>query len=493
VEHAPAEILEADLAPLALELAGWNIRDVTQLRWLDAPPAGAHAQAVDLLQRLGALDAERRITAHGRELLALRVHPRLAHMLIRARALGCMRAACDLAAILGERDIARGSGRQRDPDLRSRLDLVRDQAAHDQGVDRAALERVRQAAQQLRRQLGGGVAESRVTGIEDADEVGVLVALAYPDRVAKTRAPGSGRYLLSNGRGAFFDAPQALARHEFLAIAELDGAERDARIFLAAPLGLAALRAVFAHEIVGRERVCWESRQRAVIATREQILGALVIEEQALVPPPVDRMADALLAGIGELSLDVLPWTDDTRALRARVRFVAGLPAERDRKWPDVSDESLLASAESWLAPRLRGMSRIDHLARLDLRAALEGLLDRGQRRRLEDLAPTHVAMPGGGRARVDYGGVDAPSLSVKVQELFGLKETPRIGAGAVPLLIKLLSPAGRPVQVTRDLASFWRQGYAEVRRELKGRYPRHDWPDDPLAARPSRGVRRRG
>ena len=492
-EHTPAEILEADLAPLALELAGWNVADVAKLRWLDEPPAAAYAQASDLLRRLGALDAQGRISAHGREMLALRVHPRLAHMLLRARAISLVDTACDLAAILGDRDILRSGGRQRDPDLHARLDTVQGTGAGHDRVDRATLDRVRQAAKQFRRQLGGAFSQSGDVVISEADETGVLLALAYPDRVAKARTPGSGRYLLSNGRGAFFDGPQALSRHEFLAIAELDGAEREARIFLAAPISLDALRTAFADEIVVRERVSWEARQRAVIATREQLLGALVLEERPLVQPPAERVAAALLEGIRELSLEVLPWDEATLGFRARVQFVAGLPAERAANWPDVTDAALLAGVESWLAPRLRGMTRIDHLERLDLRAALEDQLDRNQRRRLEELAPTHMSVPSGARVRIDYVDGDAPSLSVKLQELFGLQETPRIGGGAVPLLIKLLSPAQRPVQVTRDLASFWRNGYAEVRRELKGRYPRHDWPDDPLRARPSRGVRRRG
>lgn len=490
--QTPAEILEADLAPLALELAGWNVVDLGHLRWLDAPPAAAHAQACDLLRRLGALDAGGRITAHGREMLTLRIHPRLAHMLIRARALGLTEIACDLAALLGERDIVRRRGAERDADLRVRLDIVRGAGGRQDGVDRAALERARQAARQFRRQLGAAPADAAAASIGAGDQAGVLLALAYPDRVARSRASGSGRFVLSNGRGASFDGPQTLSRHEFLAIAELDGAEREARIFLAAPLGLDALREIFAGEIEVRERIDWDSRQRAVIATQEELLAELVIDERPLARPSAERVAAALLAGIRESSLDVLPWDRETQSLRARLQFVAALSPERAAGWPDVSDGALLASAERWLLPRLAGMTRIDHLARLKLREALEDLLDWKQRRRLEELAPTHMNVPSGGRIRIDYVDADAPSLSVKVQELFGLRETPRIGGGTMPLLIKLLSPAQRPVQMTRDLASFWRSGYAEVRRELKGRYPRHDWPEDPLLARPSRGVRRR-
>jgi ATP-dependent helicase HrpB len=222
----------------------------------------------------------------------------------------------------------------------------------------------------------------------------------------------------------------------------------------------------------------------------ERLLGALVIDERAKSQPDKELTAGALLTGIRELGLEVLPWEHDTRALQARVRFVAALPKEQG-KWPDLADAALLNGAEEWLAPRLAGMTRIQHLARLDLRAALASRLDHGLRRRLEQLAPTHLVVPSGSRIRIDYLEADAPSLSAKVQELFGMEATPRIGGGEVAVLIKLLSPAGRPVQVTRDLASFWRTGYAQVRKELKARYPRHDWPEDPLTARASRGVRR--
>jgi ATP-dependent helicase HrpB len=344
-------------------------------------------------------------------------------------------------------------------------------------------------AAHLRRQLGDA-ASKRTTAIDEADQLGVLLALAYPDRIARSRETGSGRYVLSNGRGARLEGAQLLARSEFLAVAELDGAEREARIFLAAPLSRAALERTFASNIVSRCRVSWDARERAVQAVEERVLGALVIDERATSQPDAELTARALLAGIRELGLEVLPWERDTRALQARVRFVAALPKEQG-KWPDLSDSGLLSAAEEWLAPRLAGMTRIQHLARLDLRAALENRLDFAQRRRLEQLAPTHLAVPSGSRIRIDYLEADAPSLSAKVQELFGMGATPRIGGGEVAVLIKLLSPAGRPVQVTRDLASFWGTGYAQVRKELKGRYPRHDWPEDPRSARASRGVRR--
>lgn len=486
--QTPAEILEADLAPLALELAGWNVADAAQLRWLDAPPAAALAQARELLARLGALDAAGRVTPHGRAMLELRMHPRLAHMMLRARDLELVPLACDLAALLGERDILRARSTERDADLRVRLDAVGDGRGTDDSIDRGGLERVRRSAGQFRRQMN---VDARERSRGDDDDVGVLLTFAYPDRIAQARSAGSGRYLLSNGRGAIFAAPQALARQEFLVIPELDAGEREARIFLAAPITRGALERECAHDMTQEDSVHWDSRERAVSAVRVRRLGALVVESRALARPDSARVAQALLEGVRELSLAALPWDRDTREWQARVQFVRALPAEQNAAWPDVADAALTATLDSWLLPWLQGMSRADHLARLDLAAALESLLDWKLRQRLETLAPTHLPVPSGSHVRVEYQDGETPTLSARLQELFGWHETPRIGGGTVAVLIKLLSPARRPVQVTRDLASFWRTGYAEVRRELKGRYPKHYWPDDPLQAQAVRGTRR--
>lgn len=477
--HSPAEILEADLAPLALELAGWNVTDANTLAWLDQPPAGSLAQARELLRQLDALDARDRITTHGRALLELRVHPRLAHMLVRASDLGLQPLALDVAALLSERDLLRGAAGSRDADLRVRLEALRDPAPVE-SVDRGARERVRRAARLIERQLVPRATERTRKGEIDDDAVAMLVALAYPDRIARAREPGSGRYLLSNGRGAIFTEAQALARAEFLAVAELDAGEREARIYQAAPLSRAAIEEVFASDIVSEDSIRFDAREGAVLASRVRRLRALVIDEKPLPCPDSGRIAAALIEGIRARSVNVLPWDRETRAWQARVGFVRGLPAERDAGWPDVSDAALAATLESWLAPWIDGMTRLDHLARVDLRAALEAHLDWPHRQRLDVLAPTHLAVASGSRCRIDYAEADAPSLSVRLQEVFGLRATPRIGGGAVPLLLKLLSPARRPVQITRDLESFWRTGYAEVRKELKGRYPKHHWPEDP-------------
>jgi ATP-dependent helicase HrpB len=477
--HTPAEILEADLAPLALEMAGWNITDPRALRWLDAPPAGSLAQARDLLRQLGALDGEHRITAHGRAMLRLRTHPRMAHMLLRARDLGLSSLAAGIAAVLTERLDAGAAAR--DADLRKRLDILK-----EGGGDRGARERARRTAELFLRQLGERGSRTRS---HDDDPVGTLIALAYPDRIARQKS--AGRYVLSGGRGAVFTAPQSLARSEFLAIAELDAGEREALIRAAAPLSREALEDAFAGEIAMVDDIRWDARERAVLATCTRRLGELVIDSKPLRNPDARRVAAVLLQGIRETSLDVLPWTRELRVWQARVAFVRRLPSEAAAGWPDVSDEGLAARLDDWLAPWIEGMSRIDHLARLDLRAALESLLEWRLRERLDALAPLTVQVPSGSHIRIDYLDPETPSLPVRLQEVFGLRSTPRIGGGAVALVMKLLSPAQRPVQVTRDLESFWSSGYAEVRRELKGRYPKHYWPEDPLQAQPRRGTRK--
>lgn len=477
--HSPAEITEADLAPLALELAGWGTMDAAELAWLDPPPPATLAQARGLLSSLGALDGAHRITAHGRDMLRVGVHPRIAHMLLGAKATGVAATGCALAALLTERDILRN----RDADIRARLEILASGGHPD--VDRRALERVRRAADFHARQLGG---EARSP--LDPDAAGWLLALAYPDRIGRAREAGSGRYQLSNGRGAYFAEPQAMAKSEFVVVATLDAGERDARIYLAAPLTLNALRQRLDSQLVTVERIAWDSREEAVVARREERLGEIVLTETALPAARDEARAAAMLTGVRELGLDALPWTHELRTWQARVLLLRAADAQSSEPWTDVSDDALLASIEQWLAPFIGGATRRQHLAGIDLARALTSLLTRKQQRRLEEWAPTHFTVPSGSRVAIDYLDGDTPSLSVRLQEVFGLTDTPRIAGGRVALVMKLLSPARRPVQVTQDLRSFWERGYHEVRRELKGRYPKHYWPEDPHQAQATRRVR---
>jgi ATP-dependent helicase HrpB len=500
---APAtapEITDADLAPLALELASWGARDVSQLRWLDAPPAAMLSSARDLLLYLGALDHEGRITAHGREMTRVGVHPRLAHMLLQARALGALPLAAQLAALLSERDLLRASAAARDADLRTRLDVLKG-ADRTPATDRGSLARARRAARDLERQLGAragprkpsagaaGAGEGATAGADIS--AGLLLAFAYPDRIGRRRSGGEGRFTLANGRGAAFAEPQTLARQELIVAVELDDRERDARILLAAPLGREELLEHFGERIRRRQSVEWSSREQAVLARRTVELDALVLEDRPLPEIPAEAARTAMLAGARELGIAVLPWDREARDLQARIEFVRAFAATADTPWPAVSDEALLQSLERWLAPWLEGVTRREHLARVPLTDALRAQLSFAQQRELQEWAPTHLTMPSGSRIRVDYEGDNAPAVSVRLQEVFGLAATPRVGRGRVPVTLRLLSPAQRPVQVTRDLASFWRGAYAEVRKDLRGRYPKHYWPENPLEAQPTRGTRR--
>jgi ATP-dependent helicase HrpB len=491
------EIQEADLTPLALELASWGTRDARELRWLDEPPPAMLASARDLLSGLGALDAGGRITAHGRELAGVAVHPRLAHMLLRARALGALPLAANLAALLSERDLLRGAAGGRDADVRARLEVMHGEDSPP-GVDRVALQRSRRVARDLVRQLDTrGAAPRRAAAAGGG--AGLLLAFAYPDRIGRAREAGDGRFTLANGRGAHFAEPQGLARQELIVAVDLDDSERDARILLAAPLERRELTEHFADRIRRTEVVEWDSREEAVIARQRLTLDAIVLEDKPLLPVPVAAARAAMLVGLTELGIAALPWDRDARDLQARIEFVrtaigagSGPGARPGAAWPAVSDEALALSMQTWLAPWLEGVTRREHLARVPLAEGLAALLSREQRRDLDAWAPTHLGMPSGSRVRVDYHDAGAPAVSVRLQEVFGLATTPRLGCGRVPVVFKLLSPAQRPVQVTRDLASFWRGAYAQVRKDLRGRYPKHYWPEDPLQAQPVRGVRRK-
>jgi ATP-dependent helicase HrpB len=488
--QTPPEMLEADLAPLALELAEWGVSDPSTLRWLDPPPAAPFAQARDLLTRLLALDSTGRITSEGRAMAALGTHPRLAHMIVRAQALDEAALACEIAGVLSERDLLRPQGRERNADLEVRIEALRSGRSPlpQFEVDTGARYRAARQRDLFQRRLGLKPGTART----DRGDVGGFVAFAYPDRVALRRAD-SGRYLLANGRGAYFAEPQPLARSAMLAIAELDAGEREARIFLAASLRQADFERLFADEIETRAEVRWDSRQQIVVARRIRGFGALILEESALKDAPSDALVAAMLTGIRELGLDALPWTRELRAWQARIEFLRRVLPERTAGWPAMSDTALLDSIDRWLAAYLDGITRRDHLSRVDLTGALRSLLTWKQAEELERFVPAHLTVPSGSRIPIRYDEGETPTAAVRLQEVFGLRSTPTVADGRVPLTLKLLSPAGRPVQVTQDLESFWARGYHEVRKELKGRYPKHYWPDDPHAATPTRRVRPRG
>jgi ATP-dependent helicase HrpB len=484
--YAPPEVCVADLAPLALDLAVWGT-EASGLRWLDAPPAATLASARDLLRRLGALDEAGKVTAHGRAMQEFPAHPRIAHMLLMARSLGASGLAAELAALLSDRDLLRAGGgaRERDSDVRTRLEALRRGAA---SIDRGALERVRRAQRSFEQQLDAG-GKSRVAQV-DVD-AGVLLGLAYPDRIARRRSGAEARYQLSNGRGALFASAESIAREEFIVAVDLDDREREAQIRLAAPLPKADLLEYFAPQLRRVEELVWDARTEAVIARRVIRLDELLVEEKPLNDVPREASAAAMLEGVRSLGLDALPWDEESRDFVARSEFVRKLARSDLAGWPDNSTEAL-ARDLGWLEPFLAGITRRTQLSRVPLMDALRAQLNYEQQRKLEELAPTHIGLPTGSRVRIDYVDDNAPIASMRMQEVFGLAATPRIGGGAIPVTFTLLSPGRKPLQITRDLASFWRNAYVEVRKDMRGRYPRHYWPENPLEAEPTRRAKPR-
>ncbi|MDQ0915271.1 ATP-dependent helicase HrpB [Paenibacillus sp. V4I5] len=475
------EIREADLAPLALELAAWGVPDPASLVWLDPPPAAAYHQARELLVQLGALHEDGGLSAHGKRLASLGLHPRLAHMVLQAIPLELGALACELAVMLNERDFMR-EARGQDADVRTRIEVLWRAAQGEQraDVDFGLCRRIAAEAKVLMQQLG-----IRPSG-NKANASGLLLAFAYPDRIAQRRS--TGRFLLSSGRGAVLPELQPLSNERYLVAAELDDNGAESRIYLAAPIQEDELLEAFEGRLLKEQEVVWEQATGSVKARQRLRLGAIIIKENPLQDPNPDLVLQALISGIQAESLELLPWTRSARQLQQRVMFLHRFDVE----WPDMGDANLHASLEDWLGPHLYGLKSKGALGRLNLTNILEEMLTWEQRRWLEEWAPTHIQVPSGSRIPVDYSVSESPSLSVRLQEMFGLADTPRIAKGRVPVTLHLLSPAQRPVQVTKDLASFWRDAYFEVKKDLKGRYPKHYWPDDPMAAIPTNRAKPR-
>lgn len=489
----PPEMLDADLAPLMLDLALWGTADPSELSWLTPPPSGTVAQAKDLLTRLGALDATGAITPHGRKMADLPIHPRLAHMLLQSIPLQLTSLACDLAALLSERDVLRGPPGWRNADLRLRLDLLYGSQDHAGGatVDRSAIQRIRRSADLWRHHLARLSGTPPTEQPRDHDAAGILLALAYPDRMAQRQPGMDRRYRMANGRGAVFPNPDPLAGEPYLVIAELDGATQWARIDLAAPVTLTEIEQLYQTEIRTMDAVVWDEKTQAVRASQQRQLWSLVLAEQSLSKPEPSLIVTALLRGLAEKGLDQLAWTPELQQWRARVQFLRRMTGP-DSPWPDLSNEHLLQTLDTWLGPYLDGFTTLERVKRLDLTTPLHALLTWEQQRQLERLAPAQITVPSGSHVRLDYESSDLPVLAVRLQEMFGCTDTPRILDGKVPVMLHLLSPARRPVQVTKDLASFWKSAYVEVKKELRGRYPKHYWPDDPLNAPPTAKAKRR-
>ncbi|XKH02254.1 ATP-dependent helicase HrpB [Marinobacter nauticus] len=478
VDYTPPEIQEADLAPLVLELAQWGARSPDHVAWIDAPPTAHWGQARDLLQWLDLLDGDGAITEHGKAARELGLHPRLAHMVLKGRALRLGRLAAELAALLEERDLlGPGAG----ADLHERIRVLRGES-QPRGLDPARLKAIRQAVRRLHR-------ESNDNELPTETEVGRVLAQAYPDRIARRRKGSQPRYQLSNGRGAVLRDEDPLAREEWLVAADLDGRAREATIYLAAAVNLADLEVDLAPHIAEREEAAWDDKRGTVVARKVRRLGALVLAQKPLANIDPALIQQGLLDAIRRKGLASLPWTDTARQWQARVKLLA---REFPDDWPQVTDGALLDGLESWLAPFMAGMQRWADLAKLDLVQALNAMLDYPQQQQLDELAPKALTIPTGQKVTLDYTADNGPVLSAKLQALFGWTQTPCVARGRVPVVMHLLSPAQRPLAVTADLASFWANAYPEVRKDMRGRYPKHPWPEDPFTARAQQGTKKR-
>lgn len=483
-ERQLPEICEADLTGLALELAIWGVKDATELDWLDTPPVTALSIARDLLVRLQAIDRTGNATAHGKALASLGLSPRLGHLVIRGREASLGATACALASLLSEKDILKQVDATRGnvlPDLMLRLEIVAGKRPPIPGfvLDENALRRVKEQATHM-------MQRTRTTGEKiKPDAAGVLTALAYPDRLAQREA--SGRVRLVTGQRAALPT-ELFGETDYYSIAHLEIGNQP-RVLLAAPLAKEEILEFFGDQLEELEEVKFDTSAGRIVARKITRLGALILSETTLSKPDPEKVADVLLQALKEQGLVKLPWSELALKTRQRLAFLHYLTPET---WPDLSDEVLETTMDEWLLPHLVGLRTIEQVSKLDLNEILLSALSWEQRQEMDRLAPTHLQVPSGSRIALDYIDPETPVLAVRLQEVFGMLDTPRIGGGKVPLLLHLLSPASRPVQVTRDLRSFWANGYFEVRKDLRGRYPKHYWPENPLEAEPTRGTKKR-
>ena len=477
------EILTSDLLSLALELARWGVQDANELHWLNPPPANNLEQARGLLRQFDAINDKGQLTPHGKTLYGFGTDPRLAQMLLMAGKWqqqgigGIATLAAYLAALLEQRDPIKLSGASLEP----RVEQLMAKNNHSHPALKNA---VRQAKQYLKKLKLSPDFSCPL------NYCGVLLSQAFPDRIAKRRQD-SERYQLANGYGALVNREDQLQQEEFLVVADLlalDGQNGQGQIFLAAPLGIDALEELSPRLFEQRERLGWDSKSDKVVAEKQKCLGQLVLKREPLANISPDQLTAALLAGIRAKGIDTLPWQPDAVSLRQRMQFAHGLDSDQ---WPDCSDEALLDSLDEWLAPFMNGMKKLGDLRKLNLREALMARLPWPLPQQLDSLLPTHFEVPTGSRIRLEYGQGDTVRLSVRIQEMFGHLDSPSIANGQIKLLVELLSPAQRPLQLTQDLATFWQGSYQDVKKEMKGRYPKHYWPDDPAIAMPTRRTKK--
>jgi ATP-dependent helicase HrpB len=492
--YTQPEILSADLSSLVLDLAQWGVSDPAQLAFLDAPPAPALSEARSLLRELGALDGDGRITDEGRALRALALPPRLARMIVDSHRLGSGEEAAEIAAILTERGLGGDSvdldyrldqfRRDRTQRAQSARQLAQRWASQVAATERDATRTAAAAPSPLAGEGRGGGA----TSLGEELTTGVMLAFAFPDRVARNR--GNGSFVLANGRGSAVDRASALARAPYIAVAELTGTAANGRILLAAPITQAEIEARFADQIEAVDEVTFDRASMSLRGRRKRALHAITLSEATMALTPSADTARVFAEGLIAAGIERLPWSKPLQQWRGRVMFLRA--AEGD-PWPDLSDAALAAAPETWLVPALYNKTALKEFSAGDMSDALMALLPWDLRTRLDREAPTHFEAPTGTMLPIDYEAEQGPTIAVRLQELFGLTAHPSVAKGKVPLVLELLSPAHRPVQVTRDLPGFWKGSYQDVRSDLRGRYPRHPWPEDPAGALPTRRVKPRG
>ena len=485
VPHGTPEILHADLAPLALQLLDWGVDDPAELTWQDPPPRGHWQQALDLLELLGALERKQdacALSAHGRAMTALPLHPRLAHLLLRSEEYNCVESAALLASLLSDRDPFN------QPDIGDRLDILTGETPCPP-QHRRWQQRIRQLSRQLQQQLARlDIKKPGIQFLLGNDQVpGLLLACAYPDRIARRRH--SGGYQLANGRSASLDGQHRLGRHRWLAVAEVSGIAggKGDVIRSAAALDESLFNTALADQVQDETVAEWDKKTNRFVAESQQKIGALVLRKSTLDEVPAGARRKALIRYLQKEVLKPLPWSNEHRQWCARVCLLRSTDAATG--WPDLCQESLVDRLDTWLGPFLDNVNSLQDVKKLNLKKILEATLSWDQQQRLNELAPTRLTAPSGSSVAIDYT-QSPPVLAVKLQEMFGCEQTPTVAGGKVALVVHLLSPAGRPLQITQDLAGFWRSSYHDVKKEMKGRYPKHPWPDDPHGATATRKTR---
>ena len=486
------EISGVDLTALALELSAWGVNDPRQLKWLDQPEPVAYEQAKILLKNLGSLDEQGQLTSHGKKMAASGLHPRLSHMIIKGIEKGEGHLACRLAAFLNERDFLNFDRNENDPDIRLRLMLMEDESQKkknsekDFKLHRGIIKRILESEKKIMRDFN--IHPTR----PNLETTGALLAHAYPDRIAKKRNSGDHTFLTASGKGVYFTGTHSVSLHDYIVAVHLDGNPRNARIFLGVPFSREGLEEEFENQLKIEQTLFFDKKTSSVKAMEEIRFGAIVVDERPVMDMDQDKACDVLMKEIQKKGISFLPWSKKLLSLKDRATFLKKSGIFQD--FPDVSDETLHQEMAAWLKPFLFGILSFKELERMDLEAAFLSLLPWEMQKKIETHAPTHLVVPSGSTLplayRSEHGILDSPVLLVRLQEMFGSKATPKIAGRAITL--HLLSPAGRPVQITKDLESFWKNTYSEVKKDLMGRYPKHFWPENPLDAAPTNRVKKR-